>query len=168
MSALTDMQLYFEVRSFQASEALALQSADYDAWLAMMAPDVVYRVPVVCVSDDASATEAGPQELAHYDDDLETLKIRVARMRSRMAWTEIPPSRVRYFVEPLRIRTEGADVLVNSNFMIYQTRLQREENWYVGRRDDRLRRDGSRLLLAERRAVIDRTVLPGKNLTVFL
>ena len=167
-SSLGDAQLYFEVRSFQARESAALQGADYDTWLSMMTPDVVYRVPVVCVSDDASSTEAGPRELAHYDDTLDTLKIRVARMRSRMAWTEIPPSRVRYFVEPLTIRAEGQDVLVHSNFMVYQTRLQREENWYVGRRDDRLRRNGSQLLLAERRAVIDRTVLPGKNLTVFV
>lgn len=167
MSSLGDAQLYFEVRSFQAREAAALQSADYDSWLAMMAPDVTYRVPVVRVNDDPAKTEAGPRELAHYDDNLETLKIRVARMRSRVAWTEIPPSRVRYFVEPLAIRAEGGDIFVSSNFMVYQTRLQREENWYVGRRDDRLRRVGADLLLAERRAVIDRTVLPGKNLTVF-
>ena len=168
MSALGDPVLYFEVRSFQAAESLALQTADYDTWLAMMVPDVVYRVPVVCVSDDTGATESGPLELAHYDDTMETLQIRVARMRSRMAWTEIPPSRVRYFVDPLSIRAEGTDVFVTSNFMIYQTRLQREENWYVGRRDDRLSRVGTRLLLAQRVAVIDRTVLPGKNLTVFV
>jgi ethylbenzene dioxygenase beta subunit len=168
MNPFADPQLYFEVRGFQAAEALALQSADYDSWLALMATDVVYRVPVVLVSEDAQATQAGPRELAHYDDTLETLKIRVARMRSRMAWTEIPPSRVRYFVEPLSIRAEGAYLMVHSNFMVYQTRLQREENWYVGRRDDRLRREDGRLLLAERVAVIDRTVLPGKNLTVFL
>lgn len=168
MSILGDPQLYFEVRSFQARECAALQAAAYDDWLSMMAPDVAYRVPVVSVSEDVSATEAGPRELAHYDDTLETLKIRVARMRSRMAWTEIPPSRVRYFVEPLVIRAEGPDVYVVSNFMVYQTRLQREENWYVGKREDKLRRVGDQLLLAERRAVIDRTVLPGKNLTVFL
>ncbi|TAM04483.1 MAG: benzene 1,2-dioxygenase [Pusillimonas sp.] len=168
MSSLGDAQLYFEVRSFQAREAAALQSADYDTWLAMMLPDVTYRVPVVSVNEDVKASESGVRELAHYDDTLETLKIRVARMRSRMAWTEIPPSRVRYFVDPISIRAEGIDVLVTSNFMVYQTRLQREENWYVGRRDDRLRRVDSRLLLAERVAVIDRTVLPGKNLTVFV
>lgn len=168
MSSLGNAQLYFEVRSFQAREAAALQAADYDTWLAMLAPDVRYRVPVVLVSENIRDTEAGPQELAHYDDDLETLKTRVARMRSRMAWTEIPPSRTRYFVDPLSIRAEGEDILVSSNFMVHQTRLQREENWYVGRRDDRLRRTDAGLLLAERVAVIDRTVLPGKNLTVFL
>lgn len=168
MSGLGDAQLYFEVRSFHAREAAALQAADYDTWLAMLAPDIRYRVPVVCVSEDVRLTEAGPRELAHYDDNLETLKIRVARMRSRMAWTEIPPSRVRYFVEPLSIRPEGDDIVVASNFMVYQSRLQREENWYVGKREDRLRRTGAGLVLAERVAVIDRTVLPGKNLTVFV
>ena len=168
MTPLGDTQLYFEVRGFQSRECAALQAADYDTWLAMMAADVRYRVPVVSVQEDSRDTEAGPRDLAHYDDTLETLKIRVARMRSRMAWTEIPPSRVRYFVDPLAIRVEGDDILVASNFMVYQTRLQREENWYVGRRDDRLRRAGGDLLLVERVAVIDRTVLPGKNLTVFI
>ncbi|VTY37541.1 Benzene 1,2-dioxygenase subunit beta [Xylophilus ampelinus] len=168
MNALGDAQLYFAVRSFQARECAALQAADYDTWLGMMAAEVRYRVPVMSVMDDPRQTEAGPRDLAHYDDTLETLKIRVARMRSRMAWTEIPPSRVRYFVDPLTIRAEGDDILVASNFMVYQTRLQREENWYVGRRDDRLRRSGDDLLLVERVAVIDRTVLPGKNLTIFV
>jgi ethylbenzene dioxygenase beta subunit len=168
MSSLGDAQLYFEVRSFQAREIAALQSANYDDWLAMMTPDITYRVPVVGVSQDSAGAESGPRELAHYEDTLETLKIRIARMRSRMAWTEIPASRVRYFVEPLSIVLDGADVRVSSNFMVYQTRLQREENWYVGRRDDTLRRSDSQLLLAQRVAVIDRTVLPGKNLTVFV
>jgi 3-phenylpropionate/cinnamic acid dioxygenase small subunit len=168
MNALGDAELYFQVRNFQACEVAALQSADYDSWLALMAADVRYRVPVVSVSEDSRQTESGSRELAHYDDNLETLKIRVARMRSRMAWTEIPPSRVRYFVDPLTIRRDGQEILVVSNFMVYQTRLQREENWYVGRREDRLRRDGSGLLLVDRVAVIDRTVLPGKNLTVFV
>ncbi len=168
MSGLGDAQLYFEVRSFQAREAVALQTANYDTWLAMMMPDVTYRVPVVSVGEDVAASESGTRELAHYDDTLETLRIRVARMRSRMAWTEIPPSRVRYFVDPIMIRAEGEDVFVTSNFTVYQARLQREENWYVGRRDDRLRRIGGQLLLAERVAVIDRAVLPGKNLTVFI
>ena len=40
---------------------------------------------------------------------------------------------------------------------------------FQGMREDRLRRTpGGGLLLAERVAVIDRTVLPGKNLTVFV
>jgi len=167
MNALANPHLYFEVKCFQAQEIALLQSAEYDQWLAMMTSDVVYRMPVISVSEDRAKTESGAGELAHYDDTLETLRLRVARMRSRMAWTEIPPSRVRYFVEPYAIEDGPEGVRVSSNLMVYQSRLQREENYYVGCRHDRLRRDGDGFLLAERVAVIDKVVLPGKNLTVF-
>lgn len=168
MSPLGDIELYFAVKTFQAREASLLQAADYDGWLSLLAPDVRYRVPVVSVSEDRAGTEAKADELAHYDDNLDTLKLRVARMKSKVAWSEIPPSRVRYFIEPLAIERDGETVLVSSNVMVYQTRLQREENYYVGHRRDRLRQGPSGFLLAERVAVIDKTVLPGKNLTVFL
>ena len=167
MSTLADPHLYFQVKCFQAREISLLQGAEYEQWLEMMATDVSYRMPVISVSEDREKTESGAGELAHYDDTIDTLRLRVARMRSRVAWTEIPPSRVRYFVEPYAIEDGPDGVRVSSNLMVYQTRLQREENYYVGCRHDRLRRHGGGFLLAERVAVIDKAVFPGKNLTVF-
>lgn len=167
MSVLANPELYFEVKCFQSQEIALLQSGDYEAWLQLFTPDIRYRMPVINILEGREGTESAEDELAHFDDTLATLKLRVARAKSRMAWTEIPPSRVRYFVEPLSITHDGNEVAVTSNLMVYQTRLQREENYFVGCRRDKLRKVDGEWKIAERVAVIDKAVLPGKNLTVF-
>lgn len=167
MSVLHSAELYFEVKCFQSEEIALLQSTSYEKWLQLFTSDIRYRVPVITVVDDREATESRENELAHFDDTLATLKLRVARAKSRMAWTEIPPSRIRYFIEPYSISKDGDEVAVASNFMVYQTRLQREENLFAGYRRDRLRKVEGLWRIAERVAVIDKAVLPAKNITVF-
>lgn len=160
-------ELYFEVKCLQSRETTLLQALDYERWLELFTADVKYRVPVISVTEGGDGAESGERELMHFDDTIDTLKLRVARAKSRMAWTEIPPSRIRYFVDPICIEKDGNELLVTSNLMVYQTRLQREENYFVGYRRDRLRKEGGAWKIAERYAVIDKTVLPSKNLTVF-
>jgi 3-phenylpropionate/cinnamic acid dioxygenase small subunit len=167
MSALHSPELYFEVKSFLAQETALLQELHYERWLELLTADVKYRVPVMSVTEERASAESADGELMLFDDTIDTLKLRVARAKSRMAWTEIPPSRIRYFVDPIAIVKDGDDVLVTSNLMVYQTRLQREENFFVGSRRDRLRKEAGAWKLAERYAVIDKTVLQSKNLTVF-
>jgi 3-phenylpropionate/cinnamic acid dioxygenase small subunit len=167
MNPLHSQELYFEVKSFQAQEIALLQSAAYADWLQLFTADIRYRVPVITTVETREGTESQEDELAYFDDTFTTLALRVARAKSRMAWTEIPPSRMRYFLEPYSITRDGDELAVASNFMVYQTRLQREENYFVGYRRDRLRKVDAQWKIAERIAVIDKAVLPSKNLTVF-
>ena len=66
-------------------------------------------------------------------------------------------------------RTENPDELrVYSNLVLYRTRRADEQNWFVGRRRDLLRRADKGFLIARRRVVLDANVLDSPNLSVFL
>ena len=56
-----------------------------------------YRVPVTTSTLDGLVTRE--DELGYYDEDLELLKARVAKLESKQSWVEQPPSRLRYFVQ---------------------------------------------------------------------
>ena len=153
------------IQAFQAHEILLLQSRRYVDWLKLFTADLHYWMPVASVNETGEA--AAPDELAHFDDTLETLTMRVRRAMSRFAWTEHPPSRIRYFVMPLWFDQQADNVEVDSNLMVYQTRLQREENLFVGSRKDVLRRVDGDFRIAARKVTLDRSVVAAKNITVF-
>ena len=57
---------------------------------------------------------------------------------------------------------------VNSNFVTYRTRLERDEDFYVGTRRDILRRVDENLRFARRTIILDQAVLKAKNISIFL
>jgi len=149
-------------------EVLHLQSGRYREWLGLFSEDVRYRAPVVRVADNRDQVVAGPADLAYYDEDRESLELRVAKLASTMAWTEFPPSRLRYFIQVLEvIRSDEESVEANSNFLVFQTRHESHENVFYGERRDRLRQVGDDFLVAERTIVLDRGRLPSENLSLF-
>lgn len=170
MSAIRDTTLLRQqVIDFQMEEIGLLQAGRLTEWLGLLEPEIRYWMPIQYIADDRKDGESGPNDLAYYDDTYETLELRVKRALSRWAWTELPFSRVRYFLQPLTIKpNDGGTIAVLSNMLVYQTRLDREENWFVGQREDviRIGQDGAFKVLS-RKITVDRTVLPSKNLTVF-
>ena len=52
-------------------------------------------------------------------------------------------------------------------FFVYRNRLETETDMLVGRREDKLRREGGRLRIARRKIILDQSVLLAKNLTMF-
>lgn len=160
-------ELISEIQALQAKEIRLLQTAQYDQWLHLFTEDLRYWMPVTQVENRRDA-ETERHELGHFDDNLETLSLRVKRLSSSMAWTEIPPSRVRYFLQPIHVDVEeNGQLELESNFLIYQTRLQRDENFFVGCRYDTLRRVDGHLRICSRKIVADKTVISAKNLTIF-
>ena len=59
------------------------------------------------------------------------------------------------------------ELRVYSNFFMYRTRAETEQEMYVGSREDILRRVGGQLRVASRKIVLDQTVLLAKNLSNF-
>ena len=64
-----------------------------------------------------------------------------------MAWAEDPPSRTRHFVSNIEVEPgqRDSELRVYSNFIMYRTRGETEEDFYVGSREDVLRREGGQL-----------------------
>ena len=52
-------------------------------------------------------------------------------------------------------------------FMIYRNRVQTETDILVGKREDVLRKEAGQWKIAERKVILDQSVLLAKNLTFF-
>jgi len=66
------------------------------------------------------------------------------------------------------VEKHGAgEVTVASNMVVYRSRLDTDEDWWVGRRIDRLRKVDGRWKVARREIYLDQTVLKSKNLSTF-
>lgn len=64
--------------------------------------------------------------------------------------------------------TGDGEVSVSSNFIAHRNRLEIEDDFFVGRREDVLRIEGDSLKIASRLVHLDQAVLTAKNMTIFL
>jgi 3-phenylpropionate/cinnamic acid dioxygenase small subunit len=108
-------------------------------------------------------------ELAIFDETKETLRGRIARLDTGMAWAEDPPSRTRHLITNIEVEPGDAasEVKVYSNFMVYRSRAETEQDFYVGARRDVLRRVAGDWKIAGRKVVLDQNVLLAKNFSIF-
>ena len=111
-----------------------------------------------------------PGETAFFDDTKETLRMRVARLDTGTAWAETPPSRTRHLISNIRIKGANghAEFDVHSNFLVYRTRLDTDQDIYVGTRQDTLKRVDGQLKIARRTIILDQTILDARNISIFL
>ncbi len=161
-------ELWAAVEGIYRREIRLLQRADYLSWLSFFAPEFRYRTPVIKNTDARADMVAGPRELAYYDEDRVTMELRVRKLASSHAWTEIPPSRFRYFTQLLDLEVVATGVVAVSNFLVIRTRNESQETLYYGERTDRFVEIDGQLKIAERTAVLDRARLNAENLNVFL
>ncbi len=172
-----------EVEQFLYREARLLDARRFDDWLDMLADDLKYWAPLrsnrypayskaISILDGSRYEEgelSREDELAILDEDKDSLTRRIRRLDSGMAWAEDPPSRTRHFVSNVEIEPGPRDyeLRVYSNFIMYRNRGETEEDFYVGSREDILRREDGRLRIACRKIVLDQTVLLAKNVSNF-
>ncbi len=171
IAAIDDVVLQHEIEQALYHEADLLDAHDYGAWLATLTDDIAYWVPI---RETRAAGEHGREftaygEAAYFDEDRAMLVLRVEKLRSGYAWAEDPPSRTRHFVTNVRIveRHSSVEVTAASNLLVYRSRLDTDEDWWVGRRIDRLRVVDGGWKLARREVYLDQTVLKSKNLSTF-
>lgn len=178
-----DDKLVREVEQFLYREARLLDDRRFHEWLELFTDDVRYfmagrsnRYPksskAIAILDAGRYVQSdvtGDDELAILDEDKTTLAARVARLDTGMAWAEDPPSRTRHMISNVEVeRCESeAEVKVYRNFLVYRSRAETEEDFYVGARQDVLRRAGGAWKIARRRLVLDQAVLTAKNVSIF-
>jgi len=162
------MLLRFEVEEFLYYEASLLDERRLDQWLALCTDDIHYWMPIrrTTTAREVDREFTKPGGMAYFDDDRRTLELRVQRLQVGRAWAEDPPSRTRHMVSNVRIMdVDGAEILVGLNFQLYRTRLDSEEDSWIGRREDRLRRVDGALKLARRHIYLDQTVILAQNMS---
>jgi 3-phenylpropionate/cinnamic acid dioxygenase small subunit len=171
-----------EVEQFLYREARLLDERRFHEWLELFTDDVHYWMgartnryprsskaiailsPNRYVEDDHTRED----ELSILDETKETLAGRVARLDTGMAWAEDPPSRTRHVITNIEVAPgETAELKVYSNFIVYRSRAESEEDFYVGGRQDVLRRIDGAWKISRRKLTLDQNVLSAKNVSIF-
>ncbi|TAN21012.1 MAG: 3-phenylpropionate/cinnamic acid dioxygenase subunit beta [Actinomycetota bacterium] len=161
---------HLEAHQFLVDESYLLDAQLYDEWLANLTEDIHYSVPVRVTTARSSDFDTSPG-MAHFDDDMYSLKLRVARFATEHAWTEDPPSRLRHYVTNVRsFETVAAEELfVQSATLVFRSRGDnREPDFISATREDILRREGGSLKLSRRLVIMDESVVRMQNLAIFL
>jgi 3-phenylpropionate/cinnamic acid dioxygenase small subunit len=165
------IRLQYEVEQFLYAEAALLDARRYRDWLGLLADDIHYWMPIrrTVTSADLDLEFTKPGEMAYFDDDRAVLEMRVRKLEAGSAWSEDPPSRSRHFVSNVRIlEVAGDEITLEAAFHLHRSRLNSEEDHWVGRRVDVLRRAGDSFHLARRHLFLDQTVILAANMsTIF-
>jgi 3-phenylpropionate/cinnamic acid dioxygenase small subunit len=171
-----------EVEQFLYREARMLDERRFHEWLGLFTDDVRYwmvgrsnRYPASSKAIAALAPERRnnaeeENALAILDESKQTLASRIARLETGMAWAEDPPSRTRHLIANIEVEPgdPGTSALtVYSNFMVYRSRSETEQDFYVGARRDLMRRVEGDLKIARRRITLDQNVILAMNVSIF-
>jgi 3-phenylpropionate/cinnamic acid dioxygenase small subunit len=171
MTYRVDVDLLREVEQFLYWEARLLDERRFEEWVALFADDVHYWMPsrTTRLRKDLDRELTAEGEVHYLDEDQTTLRGRVARLYTGQAWAEEPPSRTQHLITNVSVEDTDrpGEYRVYSNFLVYRNRLETEEDFFVGSRDDLLRRANGGFLIARRKIVLAQNVLSAKNLSIF-
>lgn len=157
--------LWNAIDHFYRLESRLLQEHRYRDWLVLMDPAIEYRVPVTTFTNEGLV--ARDNELGYYDENLDLLTARVAKLESKLSWVEQPPSRLRYFVQVNDIQPHGETLIeVISNVLLFQYRWNMDQQ-FTGCRTDLLRQSEGQFRIVKRTVVLDRQSASNQGLSVF-
>ena len=166
-----DAELQHDLEQFYFWEADLLDDRKFTEWIELLTDDVEYWMPIRSTralgDEENEFSKLG--EGAFFDDTKPLMEERIRKLYTGFAWSEDPPSRTRHFVANVRVleRLSETELKVACNFLLYRTRLAKDVDTWVGRRDDILRRVDEDWKIAQRHIFLDQVVLDSKNLSVF-
>jgi len=183
---LARLLLAQDVAEFLYGEAEILDERRYEEWLALLADDIRYWMPmrrnVKFGEGEREFTREGT-DIAWFDEGKDTLTRRVRQIQTGIHWAEEPQSRIAHLVSNVQVAEaspsveEPREVIVKCRFLVYRNRVETETDLLVGKRQDTLRRvTGGRgangrgandWQIARRTIILDQNVLLSKNLTFF-
>src|ERR1700739_1512191 len=165
-----------QIEEFLYHEAELLDERRYEDWLALLAADVGYWMPmrrnVKFGELEREFTREG-QDINWFDEGKDTLTRRVQQILTGVHWAEEPLSRLCHMVSNVQLLgaepsvLEPARVRVKSRFLVYRNRVETETDILVGKREDTLRRVDGGWKISRRKIVLDQNVLMAKTLTFF-
>ena len=165
-----------EIALFLYTEAELLDERRHDEWLALLADDIRYWMPMrrnVKFGDTAREFTREGEDISWFDEGKDTLTRRVRQIQTGIHWAEEPQSRITHMVSNVQLLevvpdvSAAREVTAKSRFLIYRNRVETETDLLVGKREDTLRRTGDGWLIARRKIILDHNVLLTKNLTFF-
>ncbi len=83
---------------------------------------------------ESGIPEEGELAQPLFDDDKQFLLLRAKRLDTGFAHAETPRSRTRHLISNIWLAPEATDqeTTVYSNFLVFQSRLERSEHFFLG------------------------------------
>ena len=168
-----NVSLIVELTQALHREAQLLDDGRYEDWLDLLDPDIRYVAKIR--ADELGHMTRPPDApvLSYFDDGLEQLQVRVAKIRTGLPQSEHPASRTVRLIGTVTVEAPVSDRpdihSVRSAFILYRHRRQRQIEILSGHRDDEWRPAGApehgwRLL--RREVHFAANVLPTKSLSL--
>lgn len=157
-----------EITQFLYREARLLDEGPLGKWLDLLTDDIRYFMPVVeRVQGSDGSRRKTDEGLAFdlFDDDKPSLVMRVERVQTGFAYSELPRSITQHMISNIEVdATDTADEYsVRSKFLVFQMRPGRYEghdSTFVGDRIDRIRKTATGWRIARREVRLAHEVLP--------
>ncbi len=160
-----------EISEFFYAEADLLDERCFDQWLDLFTEDAKYWMPIrqnVQFGEQERENTSDADGISWFDEGKSTLKSRVAQIKTGQHWAEEPFSRVCHMVSNVQIvKATSTEVTAKTRILVYRNRLQDETDFFVGKREDLLRKVDGQWKIAQRKIILDQNVLLAKNITVF-
>src|SRR5260221_9900773 len=140
-----------DVAEFLYREAEILDERRYEEWLALLADDIRYWMPMrrnVKFGENEREFTRETTDIAWFDEGKDTLTRRVRQIQTGIHWAEEPQSRIAHLVTNVQVieaspsLADPSEVTVKCRFLIYRNRVETETDLLVGKREDLLRRVG--------------------------
>jgi 3-phenylpropionate/cinnamic acid dioxygenase small subunit len=157
-------ELARSIERFLYAEAQALEDNRFDDWLECFSDDVRYWMPVRENVETSRRTQDDFDLFALYDDDKDSLRLRVLRIQTGHAHAEVPLSVTQRYITNVLPKSSSSSpdeaLRVSSNFMVYQERRGRHAVTFYGRREDTIFTQGRSFKIKSRRIDLAQTILP--------
>lgn len=162
ISSSTAADLDRRIEKFLYREALLLDEGRFDEWLNLLAEDAVYMAPVVETFDHRSDEDIlSDGRLRIFEETKEVLAKRIGRLKTEFAHSEQPRSRVRRLITNVLVMGGRGDSFdVRSNFLVFQSRLESAEVFFVGSRRDSIVENGDGFSIRSREILFAHRLLP--------
>jgi 3-phenylpropionate/cinnamic acid dioxygenase small subunit len=161
--------VYAEVVEWLHDEAELLDGNDFTEWLARLAEDLRYTMPVRETVGRHAGTGLSSR-YSHFEESIGSMTVRVRRLVEATQFAEDPPSRTRRFVTNIRAYDDGSPELrAQSYLLLLRSRFDSPTFDFIScERNDTLRRTDDGLQLVTRDITVDQAVLGTPNLAIFL
>jgi len=174
----SDLALLSAIEQFYYREARWLDDRQYQQWMALLAQDIRYTVPVrhtpmldPKLRETESVLNVGQElnqgiEAPLRDDSYLTLMIRATRSFKLSAWADNPPARTRRFVSNIEVYEEGEHYRVYSNTLMSFSRHGHDNHLYPYQRQDRLQKTDNGFMIHERHVLLDWNVVTAPSVAL--
>lgn len=166
--AIRGLLLQRSVEAFLHMEAELLDGHRYREWLELLDDDIHYTAPVRTNRRSDGRVDAA--RMYWFNDNRNTLELRVRRFETDVNWAEEPRSRTRRVVGNVRVGDVTTDTVeVASNLLCYRNRGNDVQGDLIAaERRDVLRRAEGPWRLLQREIRLDHATLSTKNLALLL